>query len=735
MFSPVAQLQRVASGRAKAAALVVIWLIAGVGTLPAGAFNETGGSGLIRTEQAYSLPIARPLFSFYAGMYSNDFTPGTSRLITLTPSATLGLANGFEGSTALSIEGLTSSLTDEPFTRRIDVRRRALLTKVRWTTDIGSPRLRGGILGHLTLPMGVDQRPGATLSPTHDRDAGLMGLLSTNVGWFDVPVRVHLNVGYWWSRDDGAFIYRGVPTAIEVPGTLADQNDVLEYTLAVEAGLRRALVFLELTSEQFVQARGSLSGSENLWQITPGFRTQLTSTVGLTGGITLNVSSDDHGTAFNPNRNFPDYEFKVGVTLGSVLSREHHEEARRKKASPAPVAVAAAPIDQGSWILPAAPEVAATEPAPAPAISSGDAQRIRDLEDRLARIETNQRLATLEGRLASLEGRSIPAEAGPVVAPGAAAEPAPVEASPTAPVAVAPVVVAPVTVAPAAVVDTIPAALIAAPDKMPPASVTTSLAAPATQAASTVSPEIQAQLDRLQGNIQLLLDQQEAARTASALAASQSAAKAAEAKPVRPTAKPAAPDPGRATVVIGDRGGAPQPVINMAAPAGQPAYRSTAGAGSVLDPALREPYQPAALPEPTKAPERAAITAPAPSPVPTAAAAIEAVEPPALGLEIGQRRTLTGIDTTAPAPLASPTAMADLEELAADLMARPEAGIALLVHGGNADRKAALAESELLAELAFDYLVSAGAPQGSVVPIGMGHSEDSTPRVEIERIR
>ena len=155
---------------------------------PALAFNETGGSGLIRTEQAYSLPIGRPLVSLYAGVYSHDFTPGTSRLLALTPSVTLGLGGGFEGSAALSFEGLTSKLDGGSFTRRLDLRRRALQAKLRWTSDIGGPRLRAGVLGHLTLPLGEDQRPGATLSPGTDRDVGVMGLLSTNLGWFNFPL-------------------------------------------------------------------------------------------------------------------------------------------------------------------------------------------------------------------------------------------------------------------------------------------------------------------------------------------------------------------------------------------------------------------------------------------------------------------------------------------------------------------------------------------------------------------
>jgi hypothetical protein len=97
-------------------------------TMPAFAFNETGGSGLIRIEEAYSLPIGRPPFSIYAGTFSNNFTPGTSRMISATPSVNLGLGAGFEAAAAMGLEGLTSSLDGESFDRRFDFRRRALQT-------------------------------------------------------------------------------------------------------------------------------------------------------------------------------------------------------------------------------------------------------------------------------------------------------------------------------------------------------------------------------------------------------------------------------------------------------------------------------------------------------------------------------------------------------------------------------------------------------------------------------
>ncbi|MFO7608824.1 MAG: hypothetical protein R6X35_06445 [Candidatus Krumholzibacteriia bacterium] len=744
-----------AGSGARAALSATALAVLALGAGPAAAFNETGGSGLLTTEQAYSLPIGRPLFSIHSGFYSNNFTPGTSRLLTMTPSATMGLGGGFEAAAALPFEGLSSSLDAGGFTRRVDFRRSGLLTKLRWTTDIGSPRLRGGVMGHLTLPLGSGDRPGATVDPSNDHDIGLMALLSTNLGWFDFPLRVFLNLGYWWSRDDGAFVYRSLPTAIPVGGVAADRNDVLEYTVAFEAGLRRAVVFLELHSEQFVDARDALSAKENLWQLTPGFRTQLTSSVGLTGGVTFDVSSDDGGTAFDTGASYPDYELKLGLTLGSVLGRNRHEESRRDRgrteaafaaaeaSRPAPAPAAKTPDRVPARV--SEPVAPALPPAPP---ATADALRIRELEERLARVETAQKLTALEARLASLEGRPAPGAAAPapvktaVPTTKAAPTPAPVPAPADTLAAVTPVPAAasvtPSTELPAPAAaapvppqvqnqlddlqrelqllkdaGSTPAAPVAAaaPDSAaamaaPPAKAA-DVADPASVTAPAVAPELQAQLDNLQGGLQRLLDQQ-AARDRAAAA---------------PPAAVAVPDRDRSTVIFGDGAAASPPVVAVQptpapAPAPQPAPEA-------LDPALQQPYQSEATT--TKAQEPAAPATVAAGPAPAAA--------PPFGLEVGQRRSLAAIDVTAVSPLAGAAATAELDALAGTLAAKPTAGIALLVHGGGADRAAALATTGELAVLVRDYLVAAGAPSHNIVPIGMGHSEGGAPRVEIERIR
>jgi hypothetical protein len=626
---------------------------------------------------------------------------------------------------------------------------------LRWTTELGGPRLRAGVLGNLTLPLWIDERPGALVKPADNRDVGVMGLVWANLGWFSVPLRLHLNAGYWWSRNDGAFIYSGLPTSMPVTGVAANRNDVVEYGMALEAGLRRAVVFVELRSEQFVDARSAVASRENLWQVTPGFRTQLTSSVGLTGGVSFDLSSNDEGTAFDPATAYPDFELKLGLTLGSVLSRERREEAHRDagrraaqaKASAAAEAktAAAAVVEERPAAEVAEIEIMAPVPVAAPVMS--DALRIKELEERLARVETAQRIASLEARLAAVEGLRViepvpaPATAVPVeapvvapVAPAARFSPVPAQVVPTAK-----------TVAPTAAVKTSAEIKTSAADVVPPtvkaappvAAVTAPEVGAAeaevegpTPAVAAVAPvvedaevkdEVQAQLDLMQQEIQLLRAEQ-AARLAATPPPSEAAAASDRATVITNTGRSQRPS----VVTIPVPASRPAAQTAAATPPAAPA-EGEAGDSVELLPEVLAPYQ---APAPT-----AQVVAPvedvAPGDIPVAEVAVVQ----ALGMNVGTRRVLSGVDAAAAAPLASPTARAELESLAAELAAWPSVGVVVLVHGGGTDRSAALARTDSMAVLIKEYLVSAGAPLDNVMALGMGLSERSTPTVEVERIR
>ena len=440
--------------------------VAGAGTAGAG---EQGGSGLVGVDQAFSLDIGRPLVNTHIGYFSRDFTGGSDRFYTFTPSLTLGLGAGFEGSAALAFEGLSSKLENEAFDRRFDLRRRDLTTRLRWTAPLGTTRLRAGVEGLLGLPLGDAIRAGGTIDPSRDYDIGVMGLLSTNLGWFNFPLRLHANAGYWWSRDDGAFYDRSHPLALPISGPGAVGNDLALYGVALETGLRRVSLFTELVTEQFIDARGAVKAQENLWQLTPGLRTKLTPTIELTAAISFNLSKDDPSTVFNPDVVYPDHELRVALTLGDILARERSESRQLPREdepmaiTPEPVAAtakAAAEATAPSAAViapenaPAAPKAAkptappqaepAADASAAPAMEAApgpdlDAARLRMIEDRLERLELQNRMAGLEARLDKLEGRTQSASAAP--APPAATKTAPVgKAQPAAAPAAAPAV-------------------------------------------------------------------------------------------------------------------------------------------------------------------------------------------------------------------------------------------------------------------------------------------------------
>ena len=719
----------VAGCRAVVPALIVI-LVLLLSTSAVFAFGESGGSGLVRIEQAYSLPIGRPLVSIYSGYYGNDFTPGTSRLFSFTPSLTLGLGAGFEASGSLRYEGLSTVQDEGLFTHRYETRRRTLTIKARWSSDIGSPRLRAGVLGNVGIPAGEVQRPGGTENPDIDMDRGLMFMTSANLGGLSVPLRLHANVGYWWSRNDGAFYYRDHPFAVDMPGVDPRHNDVIQYGLGLEAGLRRAVIFLELSSEQFVGGRSAIKPGENLWRLTPGFRTQLTSSVGLTGGVAFDVSSNDPETAFDPKDVFPEYEFRLGLTIGSVLSRESHERRRYRVASTGDL-VPAEPAVPGSWMVidhgPVAEDepvviigTPTAEPTPAPTVAPMpmtvvrapmqpvgrvvDETTVEELERRLDRMETMQRIADVEARLARMESRGLGGPSAEFVVP---TEPEP-SSAPTA-----------------AAVDTTASVVVE-----------TGMETTAPQASND---EMQARFDRMLADFEQALGRLTPPAAAPAPAAVQPQATA-------PTPAAAAPVPAT-TAAPQPQATAPAPVVS--APASSATVPATPAPQAVV------PQQPVPVPvqavEPAVALEEE-LTRPYEAPLedvqldpdllkpyvanetPTTTPAPDAVGMP---LAPGQRLAYPELDLGVALPFADGGNGVVLEEIVTMMTGHPEMGVAVLVHGGGVDADEARIWSEAQAAALCDFFVAAGVGADQVVPMGLGLNESRVagPLLELERIR
>jgi hypothetical protein len=790
-------------------ALVLVVGLGLMGFVPAAmGFGTTGGSGLIHVNEAYSMSIMQPLFSIYSQYFSNDFTPGTSRFLTLIPSATLGLGAGFEGSAALGLEGLTSGLDNGEYDRRFDLRYRDLTTKLRWTGPLGSPSLRVGAQGVFDLPLSGRTRPGGTESPDVGADIGLTGMISGNIGWFNFPVRIHGNAGYWWSRNDGAFYFRNHPLPLPITNPVAD-NNVVSYSLGLEAGLRRVQLFTEVITEQLMDLRKEISGSENLWRLIPGFRTQLNPNLELTGAISLDLSSNDPKTAFDPKDVYPNAELIVGLTLGSVLSRDRYEHAARTRSAakraalaaqavkPAPV-TAAVPAVATTAAMTASPPATVVMPAPAPpgpspAMSPAPdaaalaAARLRELEERLGRLELANRLDGMDARLRALE---TPPGA-PTTAwtpPATAVEPVRTDSASlslrerelmlsldelqfrlnemlrASQSALAPATAEPAATAPAVPADTTTAAPTGSAAAARPAATALAAVAPTTTSApeQAYAPSTTTTAAPTPTADKLTLSEPQAAAPvqvspqaetsppaeASVLAASavreqelarQLAAMQEQIDALSRARSPEVAAPTQAaplTIVQSDRAAVPATEIVTTVPV----------------PATGQPVS-AAAPETAAAPkasyQASAVAATSAPPVTgNTPELIEAVSPvaPFFPSVIGEKAILPGIDLSLPNPAADASTQATLGALASQLVADPQAQIMLTVHGSGSDHALALRTTEEKAALLRDFLIASGAGPGQVVALGMGLAEpvaDSATldaglrdaRVEIERIR
>lgn len=424
-----------------------------------------GGSGLVRVDRAYSLPVTGLLFSTYGILDTEDTAPD-ARFFGLTPSLTKGLGAGFEISGSLPLEGLSADLGSQDYSRRLDVRSRDPIANLRWTTPVGTSRLRLGAQGTFAWALFNDKtRPGGTTKPENAFDIGAKGMLSTEIGSWRFPLFLHVDGGWFWNRDDGAFYYRDLPAPLPFVAAPGQKNDVLTAGVALEGGFRRFAAFAELTTEQFLDARGEMRSRENLWRLTPGVRAKVSSTIAVTAAVSFDLSRDASETAFDPDAFYPDVELRAGLTLGQVLRRRPTLVSQRREevedealaieleaaaaappapATPAPVATAQPAPQQSVAKAPAAaaatpttapegesppaaaakavvpaPQPAAKAPAAvaAPAATTPPAPMEADMEhrmqtflERIDRVERDMQMQRLHKRLLELEKRYPPLE-------------------------------------------------------------------------------------------------------------------------------------------------------------------------------------------------------------------------------------------------------------------------------------------------------------------------------------
>jgi len=744
------------------------WLLWAAVLLPGTATaigSENGGTGLVAIDRASSLPASGMFVSTYANLLDNKFTPG-QRLFTFTPSVTKGLGGGFEISGTLPFSGSSSDLPGD-FSKRIDVRGRDLGGNVRWTTPLGTSRLRVGGQGLLNWPILSDKtRPGGTQDPDNGFDVGVKGLLSMEFGNQTYPMQLHVNGGYWWSRDDGAFYYQNSPVRLPLAVAPGQKNDVLTAGVALQGGLNRMTLFTELTTQQLLDARGQIRSSENLWRLTPGVRTKITSSIAATAALTFNLATDSDRTSFDPETAYPEVEFQFGLTLGQVIRRMREVPSLRtpvaKALGPvgAPAAAAgtgsageiesapgaAAPVDatgatpkiaapsrtpSGSTSAAApAPDAAAAldeerldgqphQPAPfanavpAAAVQPSLDQRIARISRRLDQLEMIRTLDRIESRLATLETR------GGAARTAAAAEPTSGSSSPDLSermdalqlqlqqlqqsVHESTAQPTPTTAPKPAVSSGGVQSAITSPGRVAPAEGTGTPVA--TEQSSERERELVARIGRLEGELESRRREMQGRTSGSTLVV-----------PV-PT-PPQVPTP----IVVP----APPPATTVPAPAS-----TISNTFALRAEAERELARSRAL--------RGAVEAPADSGAATSAAPATLQHAEAIGfpLDVGAKVELE-IDLAKDRPDTSSSGAAVLDEWARHLSASPSTRVLLLVYGAGGSRSEAATRTERQAKALREHILGAGVRADQIAALGMGLADQQPgdrPRVVLERVR
>lgn len=337
--------------------LIPILILVGVAATSAEAgISESGGTGILDVDTPETLPGGRLALS--ASPRYGYLSLADSRLHTVVGNlgVTLGLPGGFEAAAVLPLHAYfrtdTGSGAGALFQEDFSFRRRDLELKLRKAFPIGGERLRFALQAIGSAPIGSDRveevyAPGDSLRPfTSDAwNYGAVALTSLDFTGptGNAPVRLHLNAGYYLNRNETEYTYRTAfryPLPLPAPESSRD-NDLMLLGAGLEFPLGRLSAFGELTTEQLVNRRDLVKFAENPIDVSAGLRFLFPGSVGLTTGITLDLSHDDRATAFDPGTVYPDWELRAALSLGDVLQSRRQRLLRKQRegiAATAPVA-------------------------------------------------------------------------------------------------------------------------------------------------------------------------------------------------------------------------------------------------------------------------------------------------------------------------------------------------------------------------------------------------------------
>jgi outer membrane protein OmpA-like peptidoglycan-associated protein len=192
--------------------------------------------------------------------------------------------------------------------------------------------VRLGGIASVTAPTGSKSRGFTTDSNDFEAD----GLLTIDLSHLDhfVPVRLHLNGGYRWNRQDkfgfglarldslarGGFwppAYPAVPNGLE-----RRYNDVVPWRVGLEFSTRVLGLFTEFATDQYPRVRG-LAWRDNPTTLTQGALLKFRNGLNIKGAVDLSIQKDNVSRQVP---HLPDWRFALGVTWRRKLTlgdRDH----------------------------------------------------------------------------------------------------------------------------------------------------------------------------------------------------------------------------------------------------------------------------------------------------------------------------------------------------------------------------------------------------------------------------
>ena len=334
-----------------------------------------GTAGLLHVQSAGGIGRGKLIFSLGTSYYKNqetltkdpegfslingtdwDEAPADFYFFVSRAELTFGLSDFIEFSAALNVKNWIMQVDDQHAVSGVfETRTRGGIgdtdVLLKLCPPVPTKYLSIGLLGEASFPTGREE----TKFTTGETDFGVKGLLTVGITETErfVPTRFHLNVGYRFNRneeggygifypnnpDSSGFYPPAYPKSPE--GRESSFNDVFELGTGVEFLVRNSSLFLEFVWDDFLNAdflpgdtaTYYLSGSKNMFTLTPGFKLVSESGIGVTLAADINVNSESDKSFLHP----PDWMLYFMLSVGgNVLPQDTDDDGIEDKVDRCP---------------------------------------------------------------------------------------------------------------------------------------------------------------------------------------------------------------------------------------------------------------------------------------------------------------------------------------------------------------------------------------------------------------